>query len=204
LEEPFVDFPEGLWDSARRRLTLLFHPGRIKRGVGPNLQLGPPLIAGHRYRLVVEPLLEDGRGRALATTFELELRVGSAMRQLVQPSDWELMPPRTPTGPLVVVFPVPMDHAMAHHALSVEQTSGAPIEGQVRVESSGRRWTFEPAQPWSSGETYYLAINPRFEDAAGNTLLSAFDHELPPPDDRRQALDSDPPPRLSFIPVVLD
>ena len=38
----------------RHRLTLLFHPGRVKRGVGPNEALGPPLRSGETFRLVVD------------------------------------------------------------------------------------------------------------------------------------------------------
>lgn len=33
---PFVEIETGLWDRNQQRLTLFFHPGRIKRGVGPN------------------------------------------------------------------------------------------------------------------------------------------------------------------------
>jgi len=39
---PFVEVEEGLWDRDRKRLTLFFHPGRLKRGVAPNLKMGPP------------------------------------------------------------------------------------------------------------------------------------------------------------------
>lgn len=40
LELPFLELGEELWDMESRRLTLLFDPGRIKRGLKPNLDEG--------------------------------------------------------------------------------------------------------------------------------------------------------------------
>ena len=38
--------PVELWDRSMRHLTILLDPGRLKRGVGPNRELGPPLKGG--------------------------------------------------------------------------------------------------------------------------------------------------------------
>ena len=35
IDDAFVEIPDGLWDGQSKRLTLFLHPGRIKRGVGP-------------------------------------------------------------------------------------------------------------------------------------------------------------------------
>lgn len=34
IEAPFVDIRDGLWNADQTLLTVLFHPGRIKSGVG--------------------------------------------------------------------------------------------------------------------------------------------------------------------------
>ena len=43
--------PVELWDRSMRCLTILLDPGRLKRGVGPNRELGPPLKVGQEYTL---------------------------------------------------------------------------------------------------------------------------------------------------------
>src|SRR5271166_5771279 len=50
--------PVELWDRSMRHLTILLDPGRLKRGVGPNRELGPPLKPGLEYALAVGPLRE--------------------------------------------------------------------------------------------------------------------------------------------------
>jgi len=51
---PFVELEQELWDRQQIRLTLLFDPGRIKRGVKPNVDMGPVLTEGRRYTLVID------------------------------------------------------------------------------------------------------------------------------------------------------
>jgi hypothetical protein len=76
VELPFVEVVDGLWDPSGHRLTLFFHPGRLKRGVGPRLALGPPLRQGRRYRLEIDAALRDGRGRSLASGCTKSFSVG--------------------------------------------------------------------------------------------------------------------------------
>ncbi len=57
VELPFLEIDQELWDTTNTRLTVLFDPGRIKRGLlplnesGPNIQEGRPLYAFHFTRL---------------------------------------------------------------------------------------------------------------------------------------------------------
>ena len=48
----FLEIGEELWDGSGQRITLLFDPGRVKKGLSPRLQFGPVLEAGQTYRLV--------------------------------------------------------------------------------------------------------------------------------------------------------
>jgi hypothetical protein len=77
----FVEVQHGLWDPRRMRLTLLFHPGRIKRGVAPGEKLGPPLLAGEGYRLVVDAAMCDASGRPLGRDFEWRIQAVAADRE---------------------------------------------------------------------------------------------------------------------------
>src|SRR6185436_4940440 len=45
VKVPFLELAEELWDETGTRLTLLIHPGRIKRGLKPIEESGPVLEA---------------------------------------------------------------------------------------------------------------------------------------------------------------
>ena len=54
-----------LWDAARRRLTVLLDPARIKRGLIPHREAGYPLRSGEPFRLVVDGGFRDAQGLPL-------------------------------------------------------------------------------------------------------------------------------------------
>jgi hypothetical protein len=76
VADGFLNFPEELWDPERRRITLLLDPGRIKRGVRPNVELGAPLRLGESYTLQVDGAWRDARGLALREGFEKRFTAG--------------------------------------------------------------------------------------------------------------------------------
>ena len=54
LQSTFLDLDPELWNNDRTVLTLWLDPGRIKRGLQPNLAMGPPLTRGNKYTLIVK------------------------------------------------------------------------------------------------------------------------------------------------------
>ena len=40
----FLELDQELWDAGNQRLTVLFDPGRIKRGLVPTNEIGPPIV----------------------------------------------------------------------------------------------------------------------------------------------------------------
>ena len=54
VEEPFLPLDVALWNEDRTRYTLLLDPGRVKRGILPNLRMGRAIAEGSTYTLVVE------------------------------------------------------------------------------------------------------------------------------------------------------
>ncbi len=78
---PFVELDQELWNRDHTRLTLLFDPGRIKRGVKPNVDMGPVLEEGKRYTLVIDREFKDGNGAPLETAFRHEFTAGPAERR---------------------------------------------------------------------------------------------------------------------------
>src|SRR5690606_15877630 len=69
--------PPELWDPARRRLTVLLDPARIKRGLAPHREAGYPLREGEPVDLVVDAELLDAGGRPLREGFTAAYEVGS-------------------------------------------------------------------------------------------------------------------------------
>lgn len=177
---PFVAPEHELWNPETTRLTLLFDPGRIKRHVGPNLQVGPPLEAGRAYRLVVDRGWADARGAPLVEGFEASFRVGPADRAQPRPEMWALKPPTGPDAPVTLQFPEPLDPALLERLLTVH-ADGGPVAGAPEVASGGREWSFRPATPWQPGD-FEIHIDPALEDLAGNSLRRAFETSLDAPE----------------------
>jgi len=172
----FVDLEHGLWDPAQTRLTLLFHPGRIKRGVAPGEQLGPPLRAGHAYRLVVGATLRDNAGQALGRDFEHPFVAVPADRESPRRDRLRLHPPVAATAPLVVDLPEPLDEALLRRWLWVEDAEGRDVSGASTIGAGEQRWSFLPRDGWAPG-AYALLVQPALEDRAGNRFDRPFDRD---------------------------
>ena len=186
IESPFVAEPE-LWDRERRRLTLLFDPGRLKRGLRSHEEAGYPLQEGVPVRVVVDEGFRDATGAPLRERFEQRYEVEGDLRARVDPRNWECrLPAAGTTDALRVRFDRPLDHALLQHALDVTDDAGRPVPGRPEIGAAERSWTFTPAAPWQAGE-YRLAIDPRLEDLAGNSLARVFDRDL-----ERDAAPADP------------
>jgi hypothetical protein len=166
---------EELWDPEHRRLTLLVDPGRLKRGLRSNAEMGPPLVSGHRYRVVIDSLWRDADGAPLAAGFAQTFVAGPVDRSSPRPAGWTVTPPPPGTNAaLRVSFGESLDHASAHHALSVIDPKGSRVDGSFTLVAHDSVWTFSPAVPWQRGE-YILRVAPTLEDVAGNSVARAFD-----------------------------
>ena len=199
----FLHVDDELWDASRRRLTVLFDPGRVKRGLRANLEDGAPLVAGRTYRLVVDAGWRDGEGRPLVSRVVKTLVVGAADRTS---PDWHRWRVNTPiaatTTPLVVRFDEPLDRALLDRVMVVADAKGHRIDGTIAVGSNEASWSFTPARPWSTGP-HRLLVDPRLEDRAANSLRSLFDVDLTAPRSATHAsADTDTGAiTLSFVPA---
>jgi len=167
---PFLELDQELWDRDNRRFTILFDPGRIKRGLASRAEAGPALEPGRTYTLVISPDWLDGRGVPLREEFRKTFRVAPADRKPPDPATWRIAPPRAGTAaPLVIRFPKPLDYALLQHEIEVPS-----MDGTVEVARDETEWRFTPARPWASG-AYKIVIRTTLEDLAGNHILRAFD-----------------------------
>jgi hypothetical protein len=174
IKGAFLEIDQELWDPEFKRLTVLFDPGRIKRDLAPNLQMGQPIVEGRSYTLAVDREFPDARGVPLAEGFHKLFRGGPVDRTGPDPAQWRITAPQAASkNSLLVRFPKPLDYALLHRAIEVSGTSG-PVRGTVALDRGETLWIFTPAEPWKSGG-YKLAIDPTLEDLAGNRIGRAFD-----------------------------
>lgn len=181
-EQPVADAlyraPVELWDRTMRRLTVLLDPGRLKRWVGPNRELGPPLKVGRSYTLEIGSGMIDQHGRPLRERFRKHFGVGDPVREQVSVESWELRPPLSDgRDPLVLLSKSPLDWALLMGSIRVRSEDGLAIAGQVVVDQSEKRWSFTPASPWTVG-AYQIHVDSTLEDVCGNNVAGAFDRPL--------------------------
>ena len=74
--DPFLPLDAEFWNADRTRYTLFFDPGRQKRGILPNRQMGPSLVAGRSYTLVVDREWIDGQRQPAAGDLHSEVPCG--------------------------------------------------------------------------------------------------------------------------------
>lgn len=175
--------PVELWDRSMRQLTVLLDPGRLKRGVGPNRHLGPPLTVGQTYTLAVGRGMIDCFGNPLADPVYKKFYITEASREAIVVQLWRVIPPPSGTFlPLIVVFSRPLDWALLLHTINVESICGQKIEGIVGISQAEEQWSFVPKAPWVRG-SYRIRVAPDLEDVCGNSILAAFDRSLRPGND---------------------
>ncbi len=163
----FVGIPGGLWDPERRRLTLLVHPGRVKRGVGPNQAMGPVLEQGKHYRLRIASQALDADGLPLVEPFEHEMVVGPADFHPPDPHQWTLDLPQGPRDALRIRLVEPADRALLERLPRVDGPDGKPVPMIPQASENALVLTLKPREIWSSG-SHSLVIPPELEDPAGN------------------------------------
>jgi len=180
-----------LWNREHTRFTILFDPGRVKRGILPNRAMGRPLKEGGSFTLLVRREWPDAQGRPLDAEFRKTYRVGPAVERPITPADWRIAAPAAGSrDPVVVTFATGLDRGLLQRALNVSRGREA-VPGDTRVGAGETQWTFAPQVAWAPGD-YTLVVQPELEDPAGNRIGRAFEARDPADDTRL------PPARVPF------
>jgi hypothetical protein len=180
----FFDVGEELWDYSGTRLTLFFHPGRVKRGLQPREEFGPVLEAGKSYSLVIDKAWRDAEGQPLAAAGEKRFEAGPPIESAIETAQWKVTPPKAGTRePLILTFPQPLDRALMQRMITVE-SGGKSIDGEIAVADEERRWEFRPEQAWAGGE-HSLIVDTTLEDTAGNRIGRPFEVDVFPVVEKR-------------------
>lgn len=178
VAEVLLDIDVDLWNTEYTRRTVFFDPGRVKRGIRPNRELGRALVAGKRYAIVVSQSWKDSSGRPLAREFRHEFMAVPAVEVAVEPVAWSIGAIAAGTrDPLVVRFPRSLDEGLLRRALGVATSGGTVIDGHIGIEDHEQQWTFTPSQPWSAAP-HSLVILTLLEDPAGNKVGEPFEFEM--------------------------
>lgn len=187
-----------LWSSERTRLTILFDPARIKRGLVAHREIGYPLVAGRPFEVVVDAGFRDAHGLPLRSGASRRYEVTGDERRRVDPDRWRLREPTTGSvGELRVSFSKPLDHGLLGRCLRVVGPGGHPVDGTSRPGTEERSWAFRPTTPWVPGE-HQLVVDTVLEDVAGNSVNRVFDRDLTRPEDEPRL---GGPVTLSFSPL---
>ena len=184
------------WSPDHTRFTVFLDPGRVKKGILPNLQMGRPLEIGRSVTLVISRDWRDEHGMPLKEEFRRTLRVGPADEQPLDTSSWRIEPPASGgRAPVVVTFPEPLDRGLLMRALGV-RSGERSVDGEVAVDRAETRWTFTPADSWRPGVYQLLALD-ILEDLAGNQIGRAFEV------DNFESVDKSPNPKTLTIPFSI-
>jgi hypothetical protein len=167
-----------IWSKDRTLVTMLLHPGRVKKGIPFAAELGPVLHAGRRYRLRIGAALKSAAGIALGTPHDKRFRVGPADRERPHPRAWRIESPTAGSkDALVLHFAEKMDHVTMIPAVMVRTLAGTPVTGAAVAGAEERSWRFSPQRAWPP-EPHRIDVAPSIEDLAGNTPMRLFDGHI--------------------------
>jgi hypothetical protein len=167
-----------LWDTPRRRLTVLLDPARIKRGLVGHREAGYPLRSGESFRLEVDSGFLDAQGTTLRARAERRYEVDGDERRRIEPSQWvRRVPACHSLEPFAVTFDRPLDHGLLAHCLHVVGPDGRGVAGTAEIGSDERSWRLLPAVAWEPG-SHRLVVDHILEDLAGNSVSRVFDRDL--------------------------
>jgi hypothetical protein len=185
VDAPFLELDEELWSPDGTRFTLVFDPGRIKRGLKPREEAGPILEAGKSYSLVIDRQWIDASGNLLKTGFRKAFRVAPPDETSPEPKTWTVHSPGAGSrDPLEVRFPEPLDQALLNRLIWVENAEAKVLKGVVSLAAAETCWRFTPTSAWREGG-YRLVVGTELEDLAGNSVAQPFEVDAVGPISRR-------------------
>ncbi len=175
--QAFMTFKQELWSADGKRLTILFDPGRIKRGVSTNVLRGPALLEGKNYELTISGAWEDVYGQPLSVSTIKKFEVISAYRQHIMVNNWLLSQPGLNSyDALTISVDRIFDHALIQSMINIVSAEENLISGDWRILEEERLLIFTPKNRWKKG-AYQVIVDSRLEDVAGNNLQNLLDRQ---------------------------
>lgn len=177
-DKAFMEFKQELWSADGKRLTILFDPGRIKRGVSTNMDLGPAILEGNTYQLKVSGDWQDVHDQDLRIGFTKKFGVVPAYREQILVQDVNIVKPKANSmDALTISFDRIMDHALIQSMIRIEYEDHKLVAGHWEISEDETKAIFFPAAPWEKGR-YRLIMDGRLEDVSGNNLNDLLDQKI--------------------------
>jgi hypothetical protein len=177
VERAFLIVDQEFWDPEMKVVTLLLDPGRIKRGLKANVQMGAPLKAQEHYQLVVKAGWKNIDGVHTASNYTKPFHCVDADRKQIDISTWKITVPAVSTDELIIDCSENLNYILASDGIRVTDEKNNPVEGDIVLREDESAIVFRPKARWSNG-TYTVTVNPLLEDLAGNNLKRLFDEDM--------------------------
>ena len=178
VADPFLDLKPELWNEAGDMLTLWFDPGRIKRDLIPNREMGAPLEKGNEYRMVISKGWKDKLGRQLQSSYEKVFVVVGRDSIMPDLKAWSLqLPGLESSEPLIVRLDEPLDYQLLLSTITILDEGRNIIPCKFKVDHAEQQLRIEISSLWRAGK-YFLVVENRLEDLAGNNLVRPFDRDM--------------------------
>ncbi len=188
ISSAFLPLQQELWNKERTILTVWLHPGRIKRELQPNKNLGAPLQSGGFCRITISPEWKDVNGASLKQSFIKKFTV--AARDSLSPNtkNWTIIRPDAGSkNAMELKFDEPLVYTLIQESIEIYDQEKKQVDGKLEVLPDETGVSFIPTFDWKKGD-YHIRIQSRLEDLAGNNLNRAFDRDL---SDTQQKTDID-------------
>jgi hypothetical protein len=174
----FLDLQPELWNSDGTVLTVWLDPGRIKRDLIPNKELGSPLKQGERYTLHLNKSWQSKNGVPLSKNYSKTFVTIQRDEESPDPLTWKVsVPPSNDMQSLDIQFPQPLDYSLVKECVTILNSNGDVVSGRILIADEERILRFVPDERWTKG-TFALRIESRLEDLAGNNLNRPFDRDV--------------------------
>ncbi|WP_299252616.1 Ig-like domain-containing protein [uncultured Aquimarina sp.] len=177
LSRTILPLENPLISNDRKLLTLWIEPGRQKRGLGPNKQLGR-VFNKDTYRLIVTKDIKDSNGISMQKDFIHSFNIGNTDRIKPTIDDWKIdIPKINSISKLLVHCSEPMDYGSLQDNINIVDSNTLEVKGMWQLLEQETILSFQPKEPWKKGN-YQILCNPEIEDLAGNNLSRLFDKEI--------------------------
>ncbi|WP_296701401.1 Ig-like domain-containing protein [Algoriphagus sp.] len=174
----FLDLQPELWNETRTQLTIWLDPGRIKRDLIPNLEMGAPLKNEQRYELIIADGWKDQNGLGLAKYYTKNFIVTGRDSISPDPKLWQLKTPKSNSKTAFEInFSETLDYSLLNEVFQIKNEEMNIVSGKWEIGLEEKSIQFFPDENWGSG-SYQLEIESRLEDLAGNNLNRLFEIDL--------------------------
>jgi hypothetical protein len=178
LRNTFLDLQPELWNADGTVLTLWLDPGRIKRDLIPNKELGTPLHPNEKYTLHVDSDWQSKEGQSLSKSYWKSFVTKGRDDESPDIHAWQIISPPSETKvALEIHLEEPLDYYLLKETLTVQNSKREVVPGSIEVSSDERILKFVPSIEWTAG-TFSIHIEDRLEDLSGNNLHHVFDREI--------------------------